>query len=140
MIIRGKLITCKREQKEFKGNTTKEKLYVTLADVELSESKKKELAEAFKDAGKKFTPKWITEFKGYVNLATEFQLPCRDLDENEHDSVEDWIRESKFPYMGADVKVSVNVKDGAIYPNGILFLSEGKPYNPFAEFDNDDED
>lgn len=140
MIIRGKLITCKREQKKFKGNTTKEKLYVTLADVELSESKKKELAEAFKDAGKKFTPKWITEFKGYVNLATEFQLPCRDLEENEHDSVEDWIKESKFPYMGADVKVSVNVKDGAIYPNGILFLSEGKPYNPFAEFDNDDED
>ena len=33
MVIKGKLITCKRESKEFKGKVSKEKLYVTLADV-----------------------------------------------------------------------------------------------------------
>ena len=140
MIIKGKLITCKRETKEFKGTTTKEKLYVTLAEVSLSDDKMKELKEAFKDSGKKFTPKWITDFKGYVNLATEFSLPCKDLDGNEHNSIEEYIKESKFPYMGAEVKASLNVKDGAIYPNGVMFMSEGKSYNPFAEFDNDDED
>ena len=140
MVIKGKLITCKREQKEFRGKTSKEKLYVTLAEVELSKKKKDELTEAFKDAGKNFTPAWIKKFEGYVNLATEFELPCKDLEGNEHESIEDYIKESKFPYMGAEVKASLNVKDGAVYPNSIIFLSEGKPYNPFAEFDNDEED
>ena len=140
MVIKGKLITCKREQKEFKGKTLKEKLYLTLAEVELSKKKKDELTEAFKDAGKNFTPAWVKKFEGYVNLATEFELPCKDLEGNEHESIEDYIKESKFPYMGAEVKASLNVKDGAVYPNSIIFLSEGKPYNPFAEFDNDEED
>ena len=140
MVIKGKLITCKREQKEFKGKTSKEKLYVTLAEVELSKKKKDELTEAFKDAGKNFTPAWVKKFEGYVNIATEFELPCKDLEGNEHESIEEYIKESKFPYMGAEVKASLNVKDGAVYPNSIIFLSEGKPYNPFAEFDNDEED
>ena len=134
------MITCKREQKEFKGKTSKEKLYVTLAEVELSKKKKDELTEAFKDAGKNFTPAWVKKFEGYVNIATEFELPCKDLEGNEHESIEEYIKESKFPYMGAEVKASLNVKDGAVYPNSIIFLSEGKPYNPFAEFDNDEED
>ena len=140
MIIKGKLSSCKREQKEFKGIQAKEKLYVTLAEVELSDKKMAELKEAFKDAGKKFTPKWLLEFKGYVNLATEYALPCKDLEGNEHDSIETFLKETKFPYLGAEVKAALNVKDGAIYPNSILILSEGKPYNPFAEFDNDEED
>lgn len=140
MVIKGKLITCKRQVKEFKGKEVKEQLYVTLADVELSKEKKKELDEAFKDAGKKFTPTWLTKFEGYVNLKTEFTLPCKDLEGNEHDSVEDYLKDSKFPFMGADVKVSINIKEGAIYPNALVFLSEGKPFNPFSEFDNDDED
>ena len=42
--------------------------------------------------------------------------------------------------MGAEVKLSLNVKDGAVYPNSIIFLTEGKPFNAFAEFDNDEED
>lgn len=140
MIIKGKLITCKRQAKEFKGNKVKEKLYITLAEVELSDKKMKELKEAFKEAGKKFTPAWIQNFEGYVNLATEFDLPCMDLNENQHDSIEDFITDEKFPYLGAEVKASINVKEGAVYPNSIVFLSEGKPYNPFSEFDNDDED
>ena len=42
--------------------------------------------------------------------------------------------------MGAEVKASVNVKDGAVYPNSIKFLSEGEQFDAFGEFDNDDED
>lgn len=140
MIIKGKLITCKRQIKEFKGKEVKEKLYITLADVELSDKKMKELQEAFKEAGKKFTPSWLTKFEGYVNLATEFELPCRDLNDVEHESIEAFIKEEKFPYLGAEVKASINIKEGAVYPNAIMFLSEGKPYNPFSEFDNDEED
>ena len=140
MVIKGKLITCKREVKEFKGTQAKKKLYVTLAEVKLSKEKMDEIKEAFKDSGKNFTPNWVKKFEGYVNLATEFDLPCRDLDGKDHDSIEEFIDETKFPYMGAECKASINVKEGAIYPNSIQFLSEGTPYNPFAEFDNDEED
>lgn len=140
MVIKGKLINCKREVKEFKSKAAKEKLYVTIAEVKLSEKKMSEIREAFKDSGKNFTPAWVKKFEGYVNLATEYDLPCKDLVGNEYASVEDFIKNEKFPYMGADVKVSLNVKEGAVYPNSLIFLSEGKPYNPFAEFDNDDED
>ena len=140
MVIKGKLITCKREAKEFKGRVSKEKLYVTLAEVKLSKEKMTEIQDAFKDAGKNFTPAWVKKFEGYVNLATEFELPCKDLNGGEYTSVEEFIKDEKFPYMGAEVKVSLNVKDGAVYPHSLIFLTEGKPYNPFAEFDNDDED
>ena len=140
MIIKGKLINCKREEKEFKGKKTKEKLFITLAEVKLTKEKMDELLDAYKEAGKKFTPDWLKDFKGYVNLSTQYELPCKDLEKREFASVEDFIKEEKFPYMGAECKISINVKDGAVYPNSIIFLTEGKPYNPFAEFDNDDED
>lgn len=140
MVIKGKLITCKRQVKEFKGQTQKEKLYITLAEAELSDKQKEALKEAFKDAGKNFTPAWIKKFDGYVNTATEYDLPCRDLEGNEHQSIEDWITDSKFPYMGAEVKLSIDVKEGAVYPRALIFLTEGKPFNAFAEFDNDEED
>lgn len=140
MIIKGKLIVCKRTVKEFKGKEQKEKLYVTLAEVKLSDEKMNELKEAFKDAGNKFTPSWVKKFDGYVNLATEFELPCIDLDGDKHDSVEDFIKNEKFPWISAECKVSVNIKDGALYPNSIKFISEGKQFDAFAEFDNDDED
>ena len=140
MVIKGKLITCKRQVKEFKGKETKEKLYITIAEVQLSDEKMKELTDAFKDAGKNFTPAWVKKFEGYVNVATEFDLPCRDLENVIHDSIETFIKETSFPYMGAEVKVSLQIKDNAVYPNSLIFLSEGKPFNPFAEFDNDEED
>ena len=141
MVIKGKLITCKREAKTFKGKKEdKETLHLTLAEAGLSKKQLDELLEAFKDSGKKFTPDWVQDFKGYVNLKTQFDLPCRDLEGGEHTSIETFITESKFPYIGAEVKVSVKIAEGAIYPNSLMFLSEGKPFNPFAEFDNDEED
>ena len=140
MIIKGKLIVCKRTVKTFKGKEQKEKLYITLAEVKISDDKMKELQDAFKEAGKKFTPSWVQKFEGYVNLATEFDRPCKDLQGRQHDSIEDFIKEEKFPWISAEVKASINVKDGAVYPNSIVFLSEGKEFDAFAEFDNDDED
>lgn len=141
MVIKGKLITCKREAKSFNGKKeSKEMLHLTLAEVDLSKKQLDELLEAFKDSGKKFTPDWLQDFKGYVNLKTQFDLPCRDLEGGEHGSVEDFLVDSKFPYIGAEVKISVKKAEGALYPNSLMFLSEGKPFNPFAEFDNDEED
>lgn len=138
MIIKGKLITCKRESKEFGGKTGKELLYLTLAEADITEDQWEEINEAFKESGKKFTPDWVKKFEGYVNLKTEFKLPCKDIEGEQHDSIEEFIK--SFAWLGADVAVAIALKDGAIYPNALVFKSEGKAFNPFAEFDNMDED
>lgn len=139
MIIKGKLITCKREVKEFNGKTKgEEMLYITLADAELSDKKRAELDEAFKNSGAKFTPDWVKDFKGYVNLKTKFTMQCKDPEGNIHDSIEEFIKE--FPWLSAEVKVSITLKDGAVYPNSVVFIGRGNAFNPFAEFDNDEED
>lgn len=134
MILEGKLIKAKREVKDFDGRKTDEKLFLTLAEVELDDTKMAELKEVFKDSGKKFTPDWILKFEGYVNLATKFELPARLLDGTEVDSVEAAIKEG-YKWMSAPCKISINLKDGALYPNAIVFTGEGKGINPFAEFD-----
>lgn len=138
MIVKGKLITCKREIKEFNGKKGEEALYITLAEVELSKDQKKELEEAFKDSGKKFTPEWVKDFEGYVNVKTQYELPCRDLEGHDQASIETFIK--GFAWMGAEVQLSLNIKEGAVYPNAIIFKSEGKAFNPFAEFDKDGEE
>lgn len=137
MIIKGKLIACKREAKEFdKKRRTEEKLFITLAEVDLAEEQLEAFQDAFKDAGSKFTPDWIKKFEGYVNLSTKFELPCRTIEKQEFGSIEDAIADG-LKWLGADVKVSVNIKEGAIYPSAIVFESEGKSFNAFAEFDEE---
>ena len=138
MIVKGKLITCKREVKKFNGKEQKEKLYVTLAEVELDKKKLEKLTAAFTDAGKKFTPEWVKNFQGYVNLATEFELPYMDIDGNKYTSIE--LDLGTLRWMGAEVEACINIKEGAIYPVSLKFVGEGKAFDPFAEFENMDED
>lgn len=139
MIIKGKLIACKREVKEFdKKRKSEEKLFITLADAVVSDEQMKEIQDAFKDSGAKFTPDWVKNFEGYINLSTKFELPCRDVNKNEYNSIEAAIA-GGLKWMGADVKCSINIKEGALYPNAIVFLSEGSVFNAFAEFDEEEE-
>ena len=149
MIVKGKLITCKREVKEFEKRSTEEKLWLTLAEVELSDEQKAELEEAFKDAGKKFTPDWVKNFNGYVNVSTQFDLAYKfgktltaELEDTYAPEGADVLAliKSGFPYMGAEAKLSLALKDGAVYPNSIKFVTKGNAFNPFSEFEDDDED
>jgi len=132
MIIKGKLIKCARTVKEFKGKAQPEKLYITLAEVKKLDD---EIVEAFKDSGKTFTPEWVKNFEGFVNLSTQYDLPARDLKDRQFDSVLDMFADENFPWMGAEVGVSVNVKKGAIYPKAIKFYTEGTEFDAFSEFD-----
>ena len=132
MIIKGKLIKCARTVKEFKGKAQPEKLYLTLAEVKKLDD---EIIEAFKDSGKTFTPDWVKNFEGFVNLATQYDLPARDLKDRQFDSVLDMFADEQFPWMGAEVSVSCNVKKGAIYPRAIKFYTEGVEFDAFSEFD-----
>ena len=144
MIFKGELVTCKREVKTFNnGEKSGKLLWITLGEVELSDKQKKELAEAYKDTGKKQTPGWVKKFEGYVNVKTQFPLPVRDSEGNDFDSIEEFIK--NFKWLHAPCRLSVSIKtnddgEAAIYPKAIIFDGEGEAFNPFSDFDNDDED
>ena len=137
MIISGKLIECKRTVKEYdKKRKSEEKLFISLAESNISREQFDEIRATFADAGKNFTPEWVKNYAGYVNVSTKFELPFRDINGNQYDSIEDAIADG-LKWMGADVKLCINIKEGAIYPVAIKFLTEGKSFNPFAEFDEE---
>lgn len=136
MVVKGKLIKARRMVKEFKGQKSDEKLYITLAEVKLTDEQMKTLKDAFKESGKKFTPSWITDFEGFVNVATKFELPAKSYGGQKYDSLEDLIADEPNYYQ-ADVRLSLNVKDGAIYPKAIVFDGEGKEFDPFADMDEE---
>ena len=144
MIFKGELVTCKREVKTFNnGEKSGNLLWITLGEVELSDKQKKELAEAYKDTGKKQTPGWVKKFEGYVNVKTQFPLPVRDPEGNDFDSIEDFIK--NFKWLHAPCRLSVSIKtndegEAAIYPKALIFDGEGEAFNPFSDFDNDEED
>lgn len=148
MIIKGKLGYCKREKKTFEGRDVKEKLYISLKEVDsITKDQWEQIKAIYAEVGKKFTPEWVKNFKGYVNLSSQYSVPVRqtvnDNFDTEYKSIEDLI-DGGFPWYGAEVKVSINLKNddknNAIYPNSIIILTEGTEFNAFAEFDSEEED
>ena len=87
--------------------------------------------ETYKDSGKKMTPKWFSESEedgsAYVNLTSGYPIPVKD--ENDDANSLDEM------YVGARVKVSINLREGAIYPKAFLILENGEEYNPFEDLE-----
>lgn len=136
IIVKGKLIKCVRKAKTFKGVTGKEKLYLTIAEVELSDEQKEALKECYKDSGTKFTPEWVKNFEGYVNVSTVYDLPYSDQVNNKQgESLEDYIADDFDKWCGASVGLSLNLKEGAVYPKALMIYEEGKEFDPFADFE-----
>lgn len=138
MIIKGKLIKCKREAKEFDKGGKKDGLFITLAETNLTDEQLEELNDCFKESGKKFTPTWLTDYEGYVNLFTKFELPTR-FGKIEKD-VESMVEDGDLDWLGAEVKVSVKLKEGALYPTSMVVLKNGEKPDPFKEFEGNGED
>ena len=134
MIIKGKLIKCNRTKKNFKGREGEEKLYITLADAEITPAQFEELEKAFAESGKQFTPEWIKKFEGFANFSTKFELPVETVNGKRDTSVEAAIADG-LKWFSADVELSINVKTSALYPQAIRFKTVGKDIDAFAEFD-----
>lgn len=137
MIIKGKLIECKRERRKFDRRESEEKLWISLADAVITDVQMQQIQKAFDEAGKKFTPDWVKNFKGYVNVSTKYEVPFRDVEKVEYSDIEAAIRNG-FKWMGAEVQMSIAIKEGAIYPRAIVFLTEGSAVNAFSDFDEED--
>ena len=102
-----------------------------------------ELKEVFAESGEKFTPDWLKNFEGYVNVSTQFELPAILFGTDsegariETASIENAI-ENGYAWMGAEVGLSLDLKEGAVYPRALKFYSEGNAINAFADFDDEE--
>ena len=85
---------------------------------------------AFADSPEKLTPKWYKENNGTMYLSSDFEVRCVDS------------RNVSIPmsevYQGAEIKIALNVKDGAVYPHALMVITNGTPYDPFALFGESD--
>lgn len=141
IIIRGKLIKCSKKEKEFKGKSTGVRTFITLAEVELNDDQRKKLNDAFKESGNKFTPTWIKNFEGFVNLSSKYDIPVKVMDNPDSDfdddyaSIVDLCEQAHYPWYGSIVRMSINIKDGAVYPKAICIDKCGERYNPLDDFE-----
>lgn len=132
MIINGLLCEAKRTVKTFSNNKkSEEKLFISIKNVTLTDAQMQELKDAFAESGKKFTPAWITDFEGYINTSTKFELPFRYG--KQEGSLEDLIADG-FAWKNAPVRLSLQVKEGAVYPKAIIIDGEGEEFDAFSEF------
>lgn len=85
---------------------------------------------AFDDCGPKFTPSWLKDAEGYMNLKSNFDIPVKDT-KGRKISFDDWLETETC--TGADVKVKIRQKDGAIYPMAIVIVKDGENIDPFED-------
>ena len=83
---------------------------------------------AFDDCGSKFTPTWLKDAEGYMNLKSKFDIPVKDV-KGRKISIDDWIKSETA--TGSRVKVKIRQKEGAIYPVAISILEDGAAVDPF---------
>jgi len=84
---------------------------------------------AYNDCGPKYTPKWLKDANGYINLDSSFDIPVM-IDGNEI-SFDDWLELKTI--IGSEVKVKIRQKDGKVYPVCIKVLKEGEKIDHFAD-------
>lgn len=106
---------------------TKYRLSIKLSDPDLTE-----FEPVYAETPKKLQPKWFKEETGYISLNSIYDIPT--MDPSGKEVMLSDIMSSDFTLIGAEVGVSVILKDGAVYPKSIRIISEGEPSDPFADF------
>lgn len=87
---------------------------------------------AYDDCGPKYTPAWLKDAEGFINLSSQYDIPVKNGD-GEKVSFADWIKEGLF--RGALVKAKIRQTEGAIYPVCFVVLENGEPYDPFEDME-----
>lgn len=84
--------------------------------------------DAYDNSGEKFTPDWYKNAEGYLNFASQFDIPV--LDENgTRLTFEKWIDGGTA--LGSTVRVKFKNIDGAVYPVAVKVLEPGEPFDVF---------
>ena len=114
-------------KKAYRGKTKfddKVKNRVTL----FNESMPYDLITAYADTPAKLVPSWYKDADGYINAASEFEVPVKDTNGKEID-FETWINE--YDTHNAQAVIKIRQKDGAIYLTAIKILEDGEPVDAF---------
>lgn len=86
------------------------------------------------DINDRFCPNWLKKNDSeYINVHSKFDIPCQLLIKDNR--LVDIDIESEL-FVGADVILTIKVKEGGVYPHSIRVLKNGVPFNPFEFFDN----
>lgn len=85
---------------------------------------------AYNDCGPKFTPAWMKDAEGYINLASKYDIPVKDIDGNKL-SFDDWLEAGM--YRGAIVKAKIRQTEGAVYPVCLVVVEDGEEFDPFED-------
>lgn len=85
---------------------------------------------AFNDCGPKYTPAWLKDAEGYINLASKYDIPVNDKNGNKI-SFDDWLEDGL--YRGAIVKAKIRQTEGAVYPVCLVVIEDGKKFDPFED-------
>lgn len=125
-IITGTVVKATHGASRY-DDKVKYRLSIKLSDTDLTE-----FDAVYADTPKKLQPKWYKDETGYISLNSNFDIPTMDPKGSEV-MLSD-IMASDFTLIGAEVGVSVVLKDGAVYPKSIRIISEGEPSDPFADF------
>lgn len=113
----------------FTGTTDyddKEKNRVTLFAEDLDYS----AIWAFNDCGPKYTPAWLKDAEGYINLASKYDIPVKDK-KGRKISFDDWLEDGL--YRGAIVKAKIRQTEGAVYPVCLVVVEDGEEFDPFED-------
>lgn len=85
---------------------------------------------AFDTSGSKLTPKWFKDKTGYINLASVYSIPVKNSKGSEID-FDDWI--SEYNALGAQIRISIIQKEGAVYPKAIKVIQDGEDRDAFED-------
>lgn len=83
---------------------------------------------AFENVGSKLTPAWFKDKTGYMNLASIYNIPVKDIKGREI-SFSEFIETETA--IGSKIKLSVTQREGAIYPKAFVIKEDGEPRDPF---------
>lgn len=122
MIFTGKVIRAEFGRTKY-DEKMKNRLTVKSEDLDYS------VIWAYDDCGPKYTPRWLKDANGYINLDSSFDIPV--MIDNDEISFDDWL--GLKTAIGSAVKVKIRQKDGKIYPVCVKVLKEGNKIDHFED-------
>ena len=123
-------------EKDDNGNVSKITNVLTISRDGLTVDGSDKVQEFFdgfyKNTAKKWIPDWFKEDKPFIVLKSAYNIHVK-LDElDKKMSFSEFVERGNIG--GADVIVKCNQRENAIYPSAMLVLTEGEPYDAFADF------
>lgn len=143
-----KNVTSKQEEKKVKENVIVEGIVVSarIGTSRFDDKEKCRLSikcdpskldyakfdKAYEKSGSRLTPNWVKDKDGYINLNSKFDIPVKDIN-GKVISFEEFTEKSTA--LGSVIKLSLTIKEGAVYPVAFKVLEEGEELNPFEGLD-----